>query len=201
MTEKEAAGSRAVADRLGWASLPEVLEASESALGRGHHLALVASEGSGVEAVYALAALLTEEIGSDGAYDSGGVHALVLCSTDERAGRVARSLSRAVGTDGGVYLVVGGPEADGVPEEARIVVSRPSRILPAIRSGRFGTGALRLLVLDGVADLEQLDEWSSVEPLLDAVGSEVRKVAATGRPDSGSIASSPDRWRLVSWPR
>jgi ATP-dependent RNA helicase DeaD len=182
VTENEGAGIRAVAGRLGWATTPEVFAASESALLRGHHLALVASEGSGVEAVYAAAALSTEE--NDPAEDAGSVRALVLCPTDERAARVARSVSRAIGPDeGGIFLVGGGMEADSVPAGTRIVVSRPSRVLPAIRSGRFGTGGLGLLVLDGVSDLEQLDEWSSVEPLLDAVGSEVRKVAVTGRPN------------------
>ncbi len=184
MTENEGGGIHAVAGRLGWATVPEVLAASETALGRGHHLAVIASEGSGVEAVYAAAALLIGE--ADPNVDAGAVRALVLCPTDERAARVARSMRRAIGPDGGnVYLVGAGMEADGVPAGTMIVVSRPSRVLPAIRSGRLGTGALDLLVLDGVADLEHLDEWSSVEPLLEAVGPDVRKIAATGRADVG----------------
>ncbi|MCL7974147.1 MAG: DbpA RNA binding domain-containing protein [marine benthic group bacterium] len=184
MTENEGGGIHGVADRLGWASVPEVLAESETALGRGHHLALVASQGSGLEAVYAAAALLLDA--ENETLDVGGARALVLCPTDERAGRVARLIRRALGPGGGgVFLVGAGVEDEGVPDGARIVVARPSRVLPAIRSGRFGTGALGLLVLDGVSDLEQLDEWSSVEPLLEAVGSDVRKIAATGRPDPG----------------
>jgi hypothetical protein len=184
VTENEGGGIHGVADRLGWASMPEVLAASETALGRGHHLALVASQGSGVEAVYAAAALLVDE--ADPTPDADAVRTLVLCPTDERAARVARSIRRAVGAEGGgVFLVGAGVEAEGIPGGTRIVVSRPSRVLPAIRSGRFGTGALGLLVLDGVSDLEQLDEWTSVEPLLEAVGSDVRKIAVTGRPDPG----------------
>ena len=182
MTENDGAGINAVADRLGWATLPEVLAASESALNRGHHLALIASEGSGVEAVYAAASLLIGD--ADATVDDGAVRALVLSPTDERAARVARTLQRAIGPDdGGVFLVGGEREAADIPDGTRIAVSRPSRLLPSIRSGRFGTGALGLLVLDGVADLEQLDEWSSVEPLLETLGPDVRKIATTGRAD------------------
>ena len=183
MTDTEGAGIAAVAARLGWASVPEVLRANEAALRRGHHLALVATEGSGVEALYAVAALQATE--ADDAADTEGVRALVLCATDERAGRVARALRTALGMDAESVFLAGGrwTAADGIPDGTAVLVSRPSRILPAIRSGHLATTSIRLLVLDGVASLTHLDEWASVEPILDTVGGEVRKIASTGRPD------------------
>ena len=180
MTETHGAEASTVASRLGWNSGLEILEANESTLRRGHHLALVASEGSGVEAVYAFAVLQACDT------EILEIQALVLCSTDERAGRVARALQTATGPDGiNVFLVGHGwQESDSVPTEAQVVVSRPSRILPAVRSGRVGLGALRLLILDGAAGLTHLDEWSSVEPILDTLEQDVRKIVSTGRPDA-----------------
>jgi len=181
VTEKQGAEAATVASRLGWDSGLEILEANEPTLRRGHHLALVATEGSGVEAVYAFAVLQACEV------DTREIQALVLCSTDERAGRVARALQAGVGPDGfNVFLAGHGWQgSETVPTASQVVVSRPSRVLPAIRSGLVGLGSLRLLILDGAAGLTQLDEWSSVEPILDTLGPDVRKILSTGRPDSG----------------
>ena len=181
MTEKQGAEASVVASRLGWDSGLEILEANEPTLRRGHHLALVATEGSGVEAVYAFAILQTCEA------EIEDIQALVLCSTDERAGRVARALQAGVGPDGiNVFLAGHGWQgSESIPTVSQVVVSRPSRVLPAIRSGRVGLGSLRLLILDGAAGLTHLDEWSSVEPILDTLGQDVRKIVSTGRPDSG----------------
>jgi hypothetical protein len=136
-----------------------------------------------VEALYAFAALQPSD--GDAEADSDGIRTLVLCPTDERAGRVARSLRAAGGPEGPKVFFAGGGwvEAGGIPAGTRILVSRPSRVLPAIRSGHLGIGSLELLILDGVASLSHLDEWSSVEPVLDAMGSEVRRIAATSRSD------------------
>lgn len=183
MTDREGAGIAAVAARLGWESVPEVLRANETALGRGHHLALVATEGSGVETVYAVAALQAAK--ADDGESAEGLCTLVLCATDERAGRVARALRTALGLETeSIFLATGRwTPADGIPDGTGVLVSRPSRVLPAIRSGHLATASIRLLVLDEVASLTHLDEWASVEPILETVGSEVRKIAATGRPD------------------
>lgn len=181
VTEKHGAEASEVASRLGWDSGLEILEANESTLRREHHLALVATEGSGVEAVYAFAILQACDA------EAEEIQALVLCSTDERAGRVARALQTAVGPDGiNVFLASHGWQgSDSVPTVSQVVVSRPSRVLPAIRSGQVGLGSLRLLVLDGAAGLTHLDEWSSVEPILDTLSQDVRKIVSTGRPDAG----------------
>ena len=181
MTEKHGTEAAKVASRLGWDSGLEILEANEATLRRGHHLALVATEGSGVEAVYAFAVLQSCEL------DTGEIQALVLCSTDERAGRVARAIQAGVRPDG-FSVFLGGHGWQGLETasaSSQVVVSRPSRVLPAIRSGRVGLGSLRLLILDGAAGLTQLDEWSSVEPILETLGPDVRKIVSTGRPDSG----------------
>ncbi len=179
VSEKRGAEASTVASRLGWTSGLEVLEANETALGRGHHLALVATEGSGVEALYAFAVL---QVGES---EAAEIQALVLCPTDERAGRVARALQTGTGPDGfSVFLAGHGwSGSESVPAPSQVVVSRPSRILPAIRSGRVGLGTIRLLILDGADGLAQLDEWSSVEPILDTLGPDVRKIVSTGRPD------------------
>jgi ATP-dependent RNA helicase DeaD len=180
VTEKHGAEATTVASRLGWESGLEILEAVEPTLRRDHHLALVATEGSGVEAVYAFAVLEGCDV------DTPEIQTLVLCASDERAGRVARAIQAGVGPDGlNVFLAGRGwQESAGVPTESQVVVARPSRILPAIRSGRVGLGSLGLLILDEAAGLAQLDEWSSVEPILDTLGSEVRKIVSTSRPDS-----------------
>lgn len=185
MTDTEGAEVAAVAARLGLESVPEVLRANETAIGRGHHLALVATEGSGVELVYAVASLQAAEA-DDGESGTAGLSTLVLCATDERAGRVARSLRTALAADTDpVFLATGRwTPADGIPDGTGVLVSRPSRVLPAIRSGHVTTASIRLLVLDDVASLTHLDEWASVEPILETVGSDVRKIAATGRPDA-----------------
>lgn len=180
MSDKSGAEASTVASRLGWTSGLEILEANETTLSRGHHLALVATEGSGVEALYALAVLQTGES------ETPEIQTLVLCPTDERAARVARALQSGTGPDGfSVFLAgQGWAGSESVPPHSQVVVSRPSRLLPAVRSGRVGLGSLRLLILDGADGLAQLDEWSSVEPILDTLGPDVRKIASTGRPDS-----------------
>jgi ATP-dependent RNA helicase DeaD len=180
VTEKLGVETATVAGRLGWESGLEILDANESTLRRDHHLALVATEGSGVESVYAFAVAQ----GCDA--EALDIQTLVLCASDERAGRVARALQSGVGPDGfGVFLAgPGWQESAGISPGSQIVVARPSRILPATRSGRLGLSALGLLILDDVAGLTHLDEWSSVEPILDTLGPDVRKIVSTGRPDA-----------------
>ena len=82
MTEKHGAEATTVASRLGWESGLEILEAVEPTLRRDHHLALVATEGSGVEAVYAFAVLEGCDV------ETPEIQTLVLCASDERAGLV-----------------------------------------------------------------------------------------------------------------
>ena len=79
--EKLGTEAATVAGRLGWVSGLEILDAVEPTLRRDHHLALVATEGSGVEAAYAFAVLQ----GCDA--DTRDIQTLILCATDERAAR------------------------------------------------------------------------------------------------------------------
>jgi hypothetical protein len=91
VTEKLGVETATVAGRLGWESGLEILDANESTLRRDHHLALVATEGSGVESVYAFAVAQ----GCDA--EALDIQTLVLCASDERAGRVARALQSGWG--------------------------------------------------------------------------------------------------------
>ncbi|MGD8494723.1 MAG: DbpA RNA binding domain-containing protein [Gemmatimonadales bacterium] len=175
--------------RLGFTETPEVLEAAETPLRRGHHVALLAGEGSGKASVVALAAAET----CDPELES--LQALVLVPEAAHAWRLAAAVQRVVGPEG---LVVACPTA--VPEDdrpadaaraervAHVLVGRPSMLLPDIRAGRHSISGLRLLVLDRVADLMALEEWGSVEPILETLPKDARKVAISDREDPGFTA-------------
>ena len=66
---------------LGYAEPPELLDELATAVERGHHIAMIAAEGSGSELLYGLAAAGVV------AADRDGVQALVLTATPERAAR------------------------------------------------------------------------------------------------------------------
>ena len=175
MSEHHRIESTEIAERLGLAQPPEILDATASAVGRGHHLALVAAEGSGREAVYALAALARAVPAEE------GVQVLALAPTDECADRLGRALHRVCAPEGLPVFVPGRgwSDAEGVPARSRILVGRPSRLLPAVRSGRLGLGALRLLVVDGTSSMAALEEWSSVEPILDGLDPDTQRIACS----------------------
>ncbi len=168
-----------IATAMGFREVPEILAAAETPIDRGHHLALAAGRGSGVESVYALAV--------GGACDpDDGLQALVLVPTRDRATEVALAIQRSVGQRGlraGVATLRPDGSLDVGASSVQCLVARPSLLLPEIRLGRLGLGGLHLLILDGVADLEDLDEWTSVEPLLDTLGGDTRRIAVTRRVD------------------
>jgi len=169
-----------LATRMGFRGVPEVLEAAATPLERGHHLAMVASRGSGAESVYALAVL-------ESCAPGDGLQALVLSPSRDRAEAVALAVQRAVGPEGlraGVAPLRTDGSLDTRSAPGSCLAGRPSLLLPEVRLGRLGLADLKLLILDGVADLQDLDEWTSVEPLLDTLGTDVRRVAVTRRVDS-----------------
>ncbi len=173
-----------ISSRLGFQELPEVLEAAATPIRRGHHVALLAGEGSGKAGVVALAAL---EICDP---DEETVQAIVLVADARRAWRTAAAIQRAVGPAGlRVACPAAAPEEDRpvdsvqVRADAQILVGRPSRLLPDIRAGLRSIADLRLLVLDGVADLRALDEWGSVDPILETLPEDCRKIAISDRPE------------------
>lgn len=175
-----------ICSRLGFSETPEVLEAAATPLRRGHHLALLAGEGSGKASVVALAAM----IACDPAEET--LQGLVLVPEATHAWRLAAAVQRVVGPEGlRVACPTAVSEADRPADAARanrgahILVGRPSRLLPEIRAGHYSISGLRLLVLDLVADLQALDEWASVEPILETLPKEARKVAISDRVDSG----------------
>jgi ATP-dependent RNA helicase DeaD len=175
VSEQHRFDPREIAGRLGHARPPEILDATATAIARGHHVAVLAAEGSGREAAYALAVLERCDAGE------AGLQALLLTATDERADRLGRALHLACAPEGLPVFVPGRgwSDAEGVPARSRVVAGRPSRLLPAIRSGRLGLGSLRLLVLDGVSTMVSLDEWSSAEPLLDGLDADTQRIAAS----------------------
>ncbi len=64
------------------------------------------------------------------------------------------------------------------------MIERPSLLLPEVRLGRLHLERLRLLVIDGLADLEDIEEWPSVEPLLETLSAEVRRIVRSRRVDA-----------------
>jgi ATP-dependent RNA helicase DeaD len=175
-----------VCGRLGFAEIPEVLEASATPIRRGHHLALLAGEGSGKAAVVGLAVLENCDAAED------VLQALILVPEADHAWRLAAAVRRVVAPDGFVVACPSAaPEAvhavsDGTegPAHPHVLVGRPSSLLPEIRAGRHSISALRLLVLDRVPDLRVLDEWTSVEPILETLPKECRRIAISDRVDS-----------------
>ena len=168
-----------IAGRMGLREVPEILAAADTPIERGHHLALAAGRGSGVESVYALAV-------GDVCDPEPGLQALVLVPTRDRAAEVALAVQRSVGPQGlraGVAQLRTDGSLDVAATTVQCLVARPSLLLPEIRLGRLGLGGVRLLILDGVADLEDLDEWTSVEPLLDTLGGDTKRIAVTRRVD------------------
>ncbi|MFW6084748.1 MAG: DEAD/DEAH box helicase, partial [Gemmatimonadota bacterium] len=171
-----------ISSSMGFDELPEVLEAAATPIRRGHHLALLAAEGSGKASVVALAALETCDP------EAEGVQALVLVPDARPAWRTAADIQRAVGPAGlRVACPAAAPAEDRpadsvqVGADAPILVGRPSRLLPDIRAGLRSIAELRLLVIDGVADLRALDEWGSVEPILETLPEGCRKIAVSSR--------------------
>lgn len=168
-----------IVERMGLREVPEILEAAATPILRGHHLALVASRGSGIEAVYALA---VAELCAPG----GGLQALVLTASRDRAEDVALSVQRALGPYGlraSVAPVRPDGSLDPSGTSGECLIGRPSLLLPEVRLGRLGLGGLKLLVLDGAADLEDMDEWTSVEPILDTLSADAKRLAVTRRVD------------------
>ncbi len=170
-----------IASRTGLRDVPEILSAAAVPIERGHHLALVAGHGAGTEAVYALAVARACESAS-------GLQALVLVPTRDRAAEVALAIQRAAGAGGlraGTAPLRPDGSLDAGEPSVQCLVARPSVLLPEVRLGRLGLADLNLLILDGVADLQDLDEWTSVGPLLDTLEGDARRIAVTRRVDDG----------------
>jgi len=178
-----------ICTRLGFSETPEVLEAAATPVRRGHHLALLAGEGSGKASVVALAALEA----CDPAEET--LQGLILVPEAAHAWRLAAAVQRVVGLEGLIVSCpTAVPEADRPADAARahrgthVLVGRPSKLLPEIRSGHHSISGLRLLVLDRVADLQALDEWGSVEPILETLPKDARKIAISDRVEPGFAA-------------
>lgn len=168
-----------IAALAGYREIPEVLAAAATPLERGHHLALAAGRGAGEDAVYALA--VASACGPE-----DGVQALVVVPTRDRALDVALSMQRAVAPSS-LRVSVPPLRVDGSVDtgatDAQCLVERPSVLLPEVRLGRLGLGNLRLLAVDGLADLVEIDEWESAAPLVDTLQEDTRRIVVSRRAD------------------
>lgn len=154
--------------RLGFSDPPEALEALLPAVARGHHLAVLAGDGSGKEALYALAAGVTCDPGSP------EVQALALCPTHEAAWRVAR-FARALNREEGLATLIW-PPGGALDEETRperpvahLLAGRPAELLAEVRAGRLPLEHLRLVIVDGLEALRETGAWAAAETLVDTL--------------------------------
>lgn len=156
--------------------LPEVVSALAPAIERGHHMAVVASEGARLCRLYAAAAIRDLADGDE-------ARGLVLVATPDRARRLARSIQRFGSTLGWETVlwtaerVSGGAAIHG----RAVIVGTPARLLEDMRAGRVSLGDLRLIALDDVRGLA--GAWPAVEALLQATDDDARRIAVTHERD------------------
>lgn len=162
-----------ICTRLGLREMPDVLEACVNPVLRGHHLAVLAAEGSGEDALIGLAVLENVETGS------AGTQALVLVSDTDRARRIAAAVQRIAGPEGIRVSFAPSRASETVPPA--VLVGRPSDLLPEVRAGRCPLAEIRLFVMDGVASMHDVGEWESLEPFLDTLPRDCRKIAISER--------------------
>ncbi|TFG65793.1 MAG: hypothetical protein E4H28_03420, partial [Gemmatimonadales bacterium] len=162
-----------ICTRLGLPQTPDVLEACVAPVLRGHHLGVLAAEGSGKGALIGMAVVENFEAGTE------GIQALVLVSDPDRVRRIAVAVQRVAGPEGiQVSCALCGADETIPPA---VLVGRPSDLLPEVRSGRRSLAEIRLLVIDGVASMHDLGEWESLEPILDTLPKGSRKIAISER--------------------
>lgn len=184
--------------RLGYPEPPELLVAALPYVERGRDLALLAAEGSGREALYALAAAERCDPGTTEA------QALILTSTREtslRAARAGYELAGPAGLDALAWSTAEQADAE-VPPLAQIVAGRPDDLLAATGAGRLSLAEIRLVVLDGVDLLDSAGQWESVDALLEAGADDAQRIAASGRSTDrfGEVTARRLR-RAQRWPR
>ncbi len=176
---------------LGYEELPEVVESLKTGAERGHHLALVAGEGSGADLLFGVAVALRCEPGAQ------QVQALVVSGTRESVVRNARAVQAVTGPSGVGTRVW----EEGVAGPFQVVCGRPPELLVGVRSGRLGLGGLRLLVLDGLQDFDAAGAWPAAESILDTLEPDTQRIACTAD-DDARFRSLLDRSlpRARSWP-
>ena len=166
------------AARLGYAGVPELVEEVGNVALRGNPVAALAGGGSGKELLYALAAAERCDPASP------ELQALVLSPTPEEADRAARALHLLGGPVGLAALAWlpwrEPPEGTSHPF-AQLLAGRPAELLPRVEAGRLKLGNLRLLVLDGLSALEETDQWSAVEAILDTLPADAQKMVTDVR--------------------
>ncbi len=164
-----------ICSRLGLSQAPDVLEACVTPVLRGHHLAVLAAEGSGKGALIGMAAVENFQA------DTEGTQILILVSDAARARRIAAAVQRIAGPEGIRVSLAPSDLDEAIP--AAVLVGRPSDLLPEVRSGRRSLADIRLLVIDGVASMNNVGEWESLEPILETLPKDSRKIAISEKAD------------------
>jgi ATP-dependent RNA helicase DeaD len=183
--------------RLGYASVPELVEACLAAVARSRSIALLAGEGSGKEALYGLAVDRILSV-------DPGVQALIFAPTREIASRCAAAVN-AFDPQGGSRALVwppAGAEGGVAPPPGSVVLAgRASEILPAVRSGRVRLADLKLLVIDDLGTIQRTAEWPAVEALLSSLPRETpRIVSSSGSGEHLAELLTHQLSRAFRWP-
>lgn len=186
--------------RLGYPTVPELVEETLLYVRRNHDVALLAGEGSGKEVLYALAAVERCDA------ESPEPQALVLNPTWEAAVRTARAGYELAGP-AGLYSLAWGARAAGAagPEGtpvAHLVAGRPGDLLREAGAGRLALGDLSLLVVDGLGALEESEQWDAVADILDTLPEETQRIVV-GEDRSPRLETLMERQmeRPRRWPR
>ena len=164
-----------ICTRLGLPQTPDVLEACVTPVLRGHHLAVLAAAGSGKGALIGLAVVENFQA------ETEGIQTLVLVSDADRARRIAAAVQRIAGPEGIQVSFAPSDVAETTPPA--VLVGRPSDVLPDVRSGRRSLAEIRLLVIDGVTSMRDVGEWESLEPILETLPKDSRKIAISEKAD------------------
>lgn len=159
-------------------ALPEAAQALSPGIERGHHLALIASEGAGLSRLYAAAAV------RDLAEGTTGGRVFVISATPDRALRCARRMAPTASEAGHGTMALTASSVPGVSEGAgaAILCSTPEFLLESIRLGHVAAGAVTTVILDDVASLSSA--WPAVEAILQGADAGARRIATTHARDA-----------------
>lgn len=194
----DAGPEREALERLGHHAEPEIVTELLAPARRGRDLAVLAGEGSGKEALYALTAATRCDPAS------AELQGLVLSPTRESAARVSRHLYELAGPEG-LHALAWSSElasGEGGPPVAHVVAGRPEDLLRQIRAGRLGIENVGLLILDDVRGLLETDPEGATAAILDTIGTEAQVMAVSDRLDPAFteiVERQLDRPR--KWPR
>jgi ATP-dependent RNA helicase DeaD len=177
-------------DRLGYRRPTSIQRAAIPVLRRGGNVVLHAAGGAGATAAYGLA--LAERIHA--AEAGGGLRALVLTPTEERAATVARELGR-LGRPLGVRAIVQAPAWAG---DAQIVVVPANRVVALVQASTLKLDSLLALVVDNLSAILALGGAQVLDVLLPTIPRDAQRIIVTSEltPEIEKIAEAHARRAL-----